>query len=261
MTIHKVSNRVRKARKKLNLGYTNLSRIKIHTTRRTNTQRPKNPYISKPKEPQYITTRPLSKRQQRKYTVRSQFEKAVNDYKKSVAERQALYDVMNVGTTEQALVTSYTKLNYERLKKEGTYRIEGNAKEGYRRVEYFGDDAIKLQIESLNKMSSKELRKDTFIRNYVNEMRKVGYNLGERENVRRLLKEFSADELNVAIIAGTIPDIYWIYDSNGSDDEYNEIVDKIKKSRTSITPEQQRTREQLTQNYLEILNTKWNSIL
>lgn len=201
----------------------------------------------------------LKKRRKKKLkrtnTLRAQLNRAIQAYKYDIARRQALYEVMDVGTTDPALLTKYQNLDYDQLIKQGTTRYVQDVG-GYKQVKFKGRKAVRLQIESLKRNSNSDRRKEQFITNYIKSMREQGFTFGEREQVRRMLKEFTADELNIALIKGTIRDIHFVYSMDGTESDYDDIKNSIKQSHIEITDVQRALQDELTGNYFNILTKR-----
>lgn len=183
-----------------------------------------------------MKTTKKSSRQEYLKGLRREYMQAVRKYRYYRTMRQATLDVLKKGVSLD-VPTHYSKLNFNTLQEKGTYRIR-KTKDGFKRVQYKGINAIKLQLKSLKKQTSAEYRKNIFIKNYLKSMQKVGYSLSERNEIRDKLKNLSSQKLTLAIDSAEFPSIQYNY-ANGGQISINNLKNRIEASIVNITPEQQ----------------------
>lgn len=161
--------------------------------------------------------------------LRSEYLKAVREYRYSISHRKALFERFNISTINEE-ISIHKILNYNQLLDKGVYRQIGNKK-----VRFTGERALNIQKYSLKNQTSARFQKSNFKRNYAQAMRDVGYDNEEIRKVMNKIDTFSKDELSVAIASGELPDIKFIYADDGmlSIDELLKLIDL---SKPKITP-------------------------
>lgn len=180
--------------------------------------------------------------------LREEYLKAVREYRYYRTMRQATLDVLKKGTSLK-VPTNYTKLNIDTLYEKGTYRIRKLKDKTYKRIQYKGINAIKLQLKSLKRQTSAEYRKNIFIENYLKAMKNTGYTKDDRDKVETKLKRMSSQRLYLAIDSSEFPTIDYNY-ANSGNIPIQTLLNKIDVSTIKITQNQ---REAIKKRYKALL--------
>lgn len=130
-------------------------------------------------------------------SLRTQFRQALRN-----AERRAISDVAfssaisNLSVANLGKIGLYKKLSYDEIYA-GISRKVGN-----KTVYYKGEEAIKVQIQSLNRYASKTVQNRGYIQNYISAMREVGFDWEDIQLVRAAMESVPIDFLNYLIKLG-----------------------------------------------------------
>lgn len=158
----------------------------------------------------------------RKGSLRQQF----NYYKRQLYNRlieEESFERAMGGGADLTPSMLFKKLNYETIFKEGISRKVGN-----RTVKLEGETAIRVQIGSLRRRSSKSEQAQQYIENYMQPLKKLGMPEEYRIKLYNKLKSISIDKLTYLIRKGILKQITFYYqDERTWEDIYNEIVDAI----------------------------------
>lgn len=179
------------------------------------------------------TTREKGSQRVRNLSPRQQF----NYYKKQLQRRlisEQAFTEARVGYAISPLpYTTFKNLDYEKVYNEGITRKVGNTT-----VRYTGEEAVKLQIESMRARASKQVMKRVYIRNYVKGIEKAGFTDDEVEFIEQQLSALSADKLTYLIQDGSLPSIYMTYDEDLDKKEFFEqFIAAIKGLPSSVVRE------------------------
>lgn len=142
----------------------------------------------------------------RRGSLRVQFNYYRNQLKKRLIEEQAFKEARGVGSIESEVYSMFKHFNYDKVFEQGITR-----KVGSRTVRYIGEQAVKIQIESLRRRASRSAQANDFIENYLGAMGEMGFDEDDMSEVGRLLKSCSIDKLRLLIEKGLLPSIEYIY--------------------------------------------------
>ena len=121
--------------------------------------------------------------------------------------------------------TLFKNLNYEQIMTEGITRKVGN-----RTIRFKGEEAVRIQIESLKKRASKSYQAQVFIDNYIKTLSIAGLELDQIHSIEKLLNNLSIDKLSILIDKGVLPSIQYVYaESDDPVKVYDDIMDAINK--------------------------------
>lgn len=136
-------------------------------------------------------------------------------------------------------------LDYNKVFFEGITR-----KVGKETIRYYGEEAVKIQIESFRKRASKSYQRNLFVDNYISAMKDKGYSRAQQEEVYRTFNKLSTDRLAYLVDAGYIPQIEYVYaeedkkmtleriinasKSGVSKEELEEVRGRARRKRSSI---------------------------
>ena len=186
-------------------------------------------------------------------TLRQQF----NYYKRQLQNRlikeQAFKEARGVGTLESRIHTMFKNLNYADVYKQGITR-----KVGHKTIRYVGEEAVKIQIQSLKRRASKSYQTDIFISNYISAMQDVGFDNADIEEVQRMLSKISIDKLTLLIDKGILPSIQYVY---AEVEGYEEVMDQIKDAiEKGVTKEELQETKEKAKNLVKVIKAR-NKIL
>ena len=103
-------------------------------------------------------------------------------------------------------------------------------KVGNHTIRYKGEEAVRIQIESLRKRASKSYQAQVFIENYINTLYTAGLEPDQIDSIEKLLNKLSIDKLSILIDKGVLPSIQYVYaESDDPDKVYDDIIDAIDK--------------------------------
>lgn len=181
--------------------------------------------------------------------LRSQYYAAVRRYRYKEANRLALQDEFNVGVSNLRSIL-FANLNYNKIYEKGITRVVNG-----QTVRYKGDEAIRVQIQSLRNQTSKTMQKQLFIQNYKQAMRKTGYSEEEILLVENKIQSFSSDQLTIALAKGDFPNIYYVY-GNASGATINDLLQEIQISRPNINAQRRANMSLKTHLYNKLLKQR-----
>lgn len=152
-----------------------------------------------------------------------------NYYKKQFLNRlvkeQALKLARTGGGFERLPKTLFERLDYQSIVDTGITRKVGN-----KTVRYTGDEAIKVQIESLKRRSSARMQNEIFIYNYCKALDYIDMPFNMVDDIRDKLNSLASDRLAILIDKGVLPQIAFLYSKvKDYEDLYDEIMNAIDK--------------------------------
>lgn len=145
-------------------------------------------------------------------TLKQQYNYYLNKFKEQRIKSQALA-VAQGQVYETKPPTMFKKLDYNQLMEQGVTRKVKN-----KTVRFYGEEAVKLQIESLKRETNRYSKKQLFIDNYIKILEDLDGDPYLIENLRSKLEHLSVDRLNILIRQGYIETpryMYQIEDVNG----------------------------------------------
>lgn len=153
-----------------------------------------------------------SKGLSRKRSLRQQFKYYRNRVIERLAYEQAFKEARGAGTTEGKIATLFKHQTYDELFERGiTRKVKGVT------VRYKGEEAIRIKIESYRRRASKSRLADQYIKNYIQAMKKKGYDWYDRYQVEKMLSALSVDRLTYLINESKprgLPSIEYIYEED-----------------------------------------------
>ena len=156
----------------------------------------------------------MKKRKLKRQSLKIKYRRALKNFERRIIEEQALKESLGYGTIENINTGLFKKLNYEQLYKEGiTRKVKGTTKR------FKGKDAILIQIESLKKRASINIQSQKYINNYEIAMIKNNYSQSTINYVKSCLNRLNSYELAIAINENLIPQIYFCYSGEESEEE------------------------------------------
>lgn len=158
-------------------------------------------------------------------SLREQFNYYKRQLQNRLIEEQAMKEARGVGTLEGRVKTMFKHLNYEEVYKQGVTR-----KVGHKTVRFVGEQAVKIQIQSLAQRASKSYQVEQFINNYLSSAISAGISDEGIDQIDRLLHSISADKLTYLIDKGILPSIQFLYATDMSEDELIEDIKNAVKS-------------------------------
>lgn len=150
--------------------------------------------------------------------------KAVIRLKTQLIHEQAMKEARGRGTIETVVKTPFKKLDYKTLMKDGiTRNVNGKV------VHYTGAEAVRKQIESINRRANPRRQKQIFIQNYKISMGRSYYEQQTMTRVEQLLNRLTSDELSDIIESGELPSIAYIYSEVLQDEQDDDkiLIEKI----------------------------------
>lgn len=137
--------------------------------------------------------------------------------------------------------TLFKILNYEQIMTEGITRKVGN-----RTIRYKGEEAVRIQIESLRKRASKSYQAQVFIDNYISTLNIAGLESDQIDSIEKLLNKLSIDKLSILIDKGVLPSIQYVYaESDDPDKVYDDIINAINKGVSKSELEEVKARKKV----------------
>lgn len=161
-------------------------------------------------------------------TLREQFNYYKRQMRKRLIQEQAFKEAMGVGTIEPRIQTFFKNLQYEEVFKKGiTRNFEGKT------TRFVGNEAVKIQIQSLRERSGRSFQVENFIKNYVYGMKQVDFGDENINKIERMLQSCSIDKLTFLIEKGILPSIQYIYAELETEEEFvEEVRDAVTKGVT-----------------------------
>ena len=190
-------------------------------------------------------------------SLRQQF----NYYKRQLQNRlikeEAFSRARTKGRTpEQRPYNLFKRMDYNDIMQRGISR-----KQGWETVTITGEEAIRVQIQSMKNRASKSYQSETYISNYLSAMVEVGFDYEYIDEAERLLKSVSTDKLTIMIQQNLIPQIYFLY-TQDSDDEQEEFMEELRNVFKTSVPTTKEVREikQRAKQYESILKQEYKDM-
>jgi len=190
-------------------------------------------------------------------SLRQQF----NYYKRQLQNRlikeEAFSRARTKGRTpEQRPYNLFKRMDYNDIMQRGISR-----KQGWETVTITGEEAIRIQIQSMKNRASKSYQSETYISNYLSAMVEVGFDYEYIDEAERLLKSVSTDKLTIMIQQNLIPQIYFLY-TQDSDDEQEEFMEELRNVFKTSVPTTKEVREikQRAKQYESILKQEYKDM-
>lgn len=145
-------------------------------------------------------------------TLKQQYNYYLNKFKEQRIKSQALA-VAQGQVYETKPPTMFKKLDYNELMTQGVTRKVKN-----KTVRFYGEEAVRLQIEGLKRETNRYAKKQAFIDSYIEILENLDGDPYLIESLRNKLEHLSVDRLNILIRQGYIDTpryMYQIEDVNG----------------------------------------------
>lgn len=185
-------------------------------------------------------------------TLKQQFNYYRNRLQNRLIEELSFKEARIGGTIEGKIVSMFSEenLSYEKVYTQGITRKRGNVT-----VRYTGEEAIAIQIGSMQRRSSKSYMAHSFINNYVSALYKQDFDYETIQKAREMLEKTSVDKLTYLMQEGILPSIQFIY-VNGhieSATEEDEFLEDLKDALTKgITSEQMKDLRRRVKAYKQV---------
>ena len=158
-------------------------------------------------------------------SLRQQFNYYKRQLRNRLIDEQAFIEARGGFSFSGKPSTLFKNLNYEQIMTEGITRKVGN-----RTIRFKGEEAVRIQIESLRKRASKSYQAQVFIDNYIKTLSIAGLELDQIHSIEKLLNNLSIDKLSILIDKGVLPSIQYVYaESDDPVKVYDDIIDAIDK--------------------------------
>lgn len=157
-----------------------------------------------------------------KTNLRKEYENALDAYNKEVKRSIDLKLELGGPVFPEKERGGFRRLNFDDVFEYGITRVENGVWKKYK-----GAEAVRRQIRSLERFSNKNNLKEQFITNYSTALFKVGFKVSEVNEIKKLLKRRSGDDISVALELGTLPEIVFIYSQTTTK---TDIIKKIKRA-------------------------------
>ena len=190
-------------------------------------------------------------------TLRQQF----NYYKRQLQNRLIKEEAFNRARTkgrtpEQRPYNLFKKMDYNDIMKNGITR-----KQGWETIRIVGEEAVKIQIQSMKNRSGKSYQTDVYISNYLSAMLEVGFDMDYIDEAEELLKSDSMDKLTIMIRENKIPQIYFLYtqDNDELQEEFMEELRAVFKTEVPTTQEVRQIKER-AKEYEKIIRQEYKNL-
>ena len=158
-------------------------------------------------------------------SLRQQFNYYKRQLRNRLIDEQAFIEARGGFSFSGKPSTLFKNLNYEQIMTEGITRKVGN-----RTIRYKGEEAVRIQIESLKRRASKSYQAQVFIDNYIKTLSIAGLEVDQIHSIEKLLNKLSIDKLSILIDKGVLPSIQYVYaESDDPVKVYDDIIDAIDK--------------------------------
>lgn len=157
-----------------------------------------------------------------KTNLRKDYENALDAYNKKVKRTIDLKLELGGPVFPEKERGGFKRLKFDDVFEYGITRVENGVWKKYK-----GAEAVRRQIRSLERFSDKNNLKEQFITNYSTALFKVGFKVSEVNEIKKLLKRRSGDDISVALELGTLPEIVFIYSQTTTK---TDIIKKIKRA-------------------------------
>ena len=146
-----------------------------------------------------------------------------NYYKKQLFNRlikeQAMKEVVSGFSFSGTIYTTFENLDFNKIMKEGITRKVVN-----KTVRITGEEAVKIQIESMKKRASKSQQANQYIDNYTKALKQMGMPMNLVEKITNKMHSISSDNLTFIVEENILPSISYIYSDEIS---YEDLADQI----------------------------------
>lgn len=174
-------------------------------------------------------------------SLRQQFNYYKRQLRNRLIDEQAFIEARGGFSFSGKPPTLFKNLNYEQIMTEGITRKVGN-----RTIRYKGEEAVRIQIESLKKRASKSYQAQVFIDNYIKTLSIAGLEVDQIHSIEKLLNKLSIDKLSILIDKGVLPSIQYVYaESDDPDNVYDDIIDAIGKGVSKSELEEVKARKKV----------------
>lgn len=174
-------------------------------------------------------------------SLRQQFNYYKRQLRNRLIDEQAFIEARGGFSFSGKPPTLFTNLDYEQIMTKGITRKVGN-----RTIRYKGEEAVRIQIESLRKRASKSYQAQVFIDNYINTLNIAGLESDQIDSIEKLLNKLSIDKLSILIDKGVLPSIQYVYaESDDPDKVYDDIIDAIDKGVSKSELEEVKARKKV----------------
>lgn len=193
----------------------------------------------------------------RKGSLREQFRYYRDKLKNRLIKEEAFARARTKGRTpEQRPYNLFKRLDYNDIMERGISR-----KQGWETVTITGEEAIKIQINSMENRASKSYQAESFISNYLSSMVEVGFDYDYIDEAEKLLKSVSIDKLTFMIHENLIRQIYYIYAQN-FDSFQEEFMEELRNVFKTSVPTTKEIREikQKAKKYESILREEYKDM-
>ena len=174
-------------------------------------------------------------------SLRQQFNYYKRELRNRLIDEQAFIEARGGFSFSGKPSTLFKNLNYEQIMTEGITRKVGN-----RTIRYKGEEAVRIQIESLRKRASKSYQAQVFIENYIKTLNIAGLEPDQIDSIEKLLNKLSIDKLSILIDKGVLPSIQYVYaESDDPVKVYDDIIDAIDKGVSKSELEEVKSRKKV----------------
>ena len=174
-------------------------------------------------------------------SLRQQFNYYKRQLRNRLIDEQAFIEARGGFSFSGKPPTLFKNLDYEQIMTKGITRKVGN-----RTVRYKGEEAVRIQIESLRKRASKSYQAQVFIENYIDTLYIAGLEPDQIDFIEKLLNKLSIDKLSILIDKGVLPSIQYVYaESDDPDKVYDDIIDAINKGVSKSELEEVKARKKV----------------
>ena len=174
-------------------------------------------------------------------SLRQQFNYYKRQLRNRLIDEQAFIEARGGFSFSGKPSTLFKNLNYEQIMTEGITRKVGN-----RTIRYKGEEAVRIQIESLRKRASKSYQAQVFIDNYIKTLSIAGLEVDQIHSIEKLLNKLSIDKLSILIDKGVLPSIQYVYaESDDPVKVYDDIIDAIDKGVSKSELEEVKARKKV----------------
>ena len=157
-------------------------------------------------------------------TNRQRYNYYLNKFKKQRVKSQALA-IAQGQIYETKPPTLFKKLDYNELYTQGITRKVGN-----KTVRFTGEEAVKVQIESLKRETNRFAKKQQFIDAYIGRLEEMGGNSELIYTIRKKLENLSVTKLSILIRQGYIETPRYMYEIEGIDDFIKRQINNLTKT-------------------------------
>lgn len=154
--------------------------------------------------------------------LRSSFNYYKRQLKRRLINEQAFLLARRGGMSIESMPeVLFKSLSFDELYNKGITRKDSKGNT----IRYFGEDAIRMQIDSMRKRGSKTYQSELFVENWLKAAKKAGFSNQGIETARRMLNSVSIDKLTVLAERGFVKQIAFLYADIETE---NEILNDMK---------------------------------